>query len=206
MTAVTRTKRKPEDGGAVPSDWYEVYEPPAGLSASVIRGELVLTPAPSDEHQYACGRLVVLLDSAVASADPSLVILPGGGWHLDEERRVAMDPQPDVVIRHRADGGHRSRTPVLAVEVISPSDSERLTSDPRLTRIEGKRLDYADHGLTDYLEYDGFLPGAGGPVLRRYELRLPEHRLVLAGQASGDEPLIAERPFPYRLVPSELLL
>jgi Uma2 family endonuclease len=88
---------------------------------------------------------------------------------------------------------------LLAVEVLSPSDGSRLSDG--LTRIEGKRADYAANGLTDYLEIE---PYGDGYLARRCEL--VEGLLVVADAVGVGGVLVATRPFPYELHLADLLL
>jgi Uma2 family endonuclease len=195
MVAVTTGSAPP-----VPVEWWDRFEPPEGYRAEIIRGELVVAPAPSNAHQYATGELFVVLRAAArAFASTGCVVLPGGEWQLAEHGLVAQAPQPDVVVRRRASGRILDEAPLLAVEVLSLSDGSRL--EDGLTRIEGKRVDYAAHGLTDYLEIE---LQRSGYVARRYEL--VDDRLVVADEVGAGGVLVATRPFPYEVHLSDLVL
>jgi Uma2 family endonuclease len=193
MAAVTTGSAPP-----VPVEWWDRFEPPAGYRAEIIRGELVVTPAPSNAHQYATGEVFVALRTAVRLFSADYAVLPGGAWQLAERGRVAQAPQPDVVVRRWEGQEIQDGIPLLAVEVLSPSDGTRLTDG--LTRIEGKRADYAAHGLTDYLEIE---PHGDGYMARRYELL--DGRLVLAEAVATGGVLVAARPFPYEVHLTDLL-
>jgi Uma2 family endonuclease len=107
-------------------------------------------------------------------------------------------PQPDlIVIDHKVTA--LDSVPVLAIEILSPSDGRPLERSP-LTRIEGKRLDYAGQGLTDYLEID--LSGRA-PTVTRFELH--DGDLTEVARNSGSSALLAGRPFSYYLVPDDLV-
>ena len=187
MVAVTTGPAPP-----VPVEWWDRFEPPAGYRAEVIRGELVVVPAPSNAHQYATGELFAALRAAVAAFSDDYAVLPGGAWQLAERGLVAQAPQPDVVVR-RWDGPEiPDGTPLLAVEVLSPSDGARLNEG--MTRIEGKRLDCAARGLTDYLEIE---PYGDGFTARRYEL--VDGSLALVDAVGVGGVMIAARPFPYEV-------
>jgi hypothetical protein len=52
----------------VTEEYRDEFEPPEAYRAEIIRGELVLSPAPSLPHARAQKRLLVLLDAAVPTA------------------------------------------------------------------------------------------------------------------------------------------
>jgi Uma2 family endonuclease len=177
-------------------DW-EALAVPEGYRAEVIRGELVVTPGTGLDHGRAQSRLTVLL---AAAASPGFEPVSGIEWRLDVGGVVAMAPQPDIMIVSRsARGPAILRPPLLAVEVLSPSDlSHRLANG--MTRREGKLADYAVNGLQDYLEVD--LTGAT-PVAVRYVLR--DDTLVEVDRASGTAMLRVARPFAYVIRPVDLV-
>jgi Uma2 family endonuclease len=179
----------------ISSEFWDRFEVPEAYLAEIVRGELVVTPAPTVLHGFVQIELGALLREQVR---PPLRVASGVEWRCDERGVVAMAPQPDLVVIHRKTS-ELWETPALAVEILSPSDSNRLDRS-RLTRIEGKRLDYAERGLRDYLEVD--LSGED-PVLIRYELR--DGELVACERVVGEETLVATRPFAYRLTPTALV-
>jgi Uma2 family endonuclease len=178
----------------VTEEYWDEFEPPEAYRAEIIRGELVLTPAPSYPHARAQSRLFLLIHAAAPADLEALVVLE---WRHTERGHVAMAPQSDVVVVQRGQNDLTER-PVLWVEVLSPSDRRRLESGVR--RIEGKRLDFAEQGLADYLEID---LNAAVPTAIRYELH--DGALVEVDRAEGDKRLAADRPFAYELVPAELV-
>lgn len=176
-------------------DW-DSLSVPEGYRAEIIRGELVVTPAASVDHGRVQIRLALIL---AAGAPPDHEPISGVEWRLDTRGIVAMAPQPDLMVVPRsARGASIDRAPLLAVEILSPSDNQRLANG--MTRREGKLADYAMNGLADYLEIDLLAPG---PVATRYELR--DGVLVPTGIASGTTLLQATRPFTYEFAPSALL-
>jgi Uma2 family endonuclease len=178
------------------ADW-EAFTVPEGYRAEIIRGELVVTPGTGVDHGRAQNRLVALLAGLLPAGYESV---SGVEWRLETGGLVAMAPQPDLmVVRRSATGPAITVPPLLAVEVLSPSDfTHRLTSG--MNRREGKLLDYAVNGLADYLEID--LAG-DVPVAIRYELRAGV--LVEAARAVGAAILKAKRPFPYSFRPTDLV-
>ena len=175
-------------------DWWEDFEPPEGMRAEIIGGELVMTPSPGAPHAFAATRLLVLLREGLPEG---LEVVQGLEWRTARQGRVASAPIPDLVVVHN-NIERLTDPPVLAVEILSDSDRQRHSSG--LTRIEAKRLDFATAGLFHYLEVDQ--TSAGVPVVTRFEL--DERRLLVADSASGDEALEADEPFPYRIQPSAL--
>jgi Uma2 family endonuclease len=173
---------------AIPMDWWDQFEPPEGLRAEIIRGELVLSPSASRAHAFVQWRVQQALALA---APPGYGPISGLEWRLANEPIVASAPVPDVMVV--AEAGDLA--PLLAVEILSPSDKRRLRDG--MTRIEGKRADYAAHGLAHYLEID--------LALRTVEVyRLENGSLTSLAVARGSEEVRVPEPFPYRLVLDDL--
>jgi len=178
------------------ADW-EAFTVPEGYRAEIIRGELVVTAGTDVDHGRAQNRLVTLLAGVVpVGYEP----VSGVEWRLERGGLVAMAPQPDImVIPRSARGPALTAPPLLAVEVLSPSDfTHRLING--MNRREGKLVDYAVNGLDDYLEVD---LTADMPVSIRYELKAGV--LVEAARAIGTAVLKTNRPFSYRVRPSDLV-
>jgi Uma2 family endonuclease len=176
-------------------EWREVTVPES-YRAEIVQSELIVSPAASYPHGRVQAALLLLLDPLVPDGYEVLINME---WLYEERGHVAIAPQPDVIVTPV--GINELRVPPLfAVEVISPSDGDRLQTGSKLTRLEGKRLDYATNGLTDYLEVE---LASGRPVVVRFEIR--DGVLVEVDRAEGDKPLVADRPFPYKLVPERLL-
>jgi Uma2 family endonuclease len=179
----------------LPEEWWDAYDPPPGLSAEIIAGELVLSPSPTLDHGVAQSELFRALDRHLPSGH---VIVPGIEWRLAADGLVAAAPRPDLMVVRREPGERRlTEPPLLAVEVLSPSDRKPLVQG--ISRIEGKRLDYAVNGLRHYLEVEWV---AGVCTVRRYELE--DGRLEVAEVAEGDKLLAAAVPYDYEVRPSRL--
>jgi Uma2 family endonuclease len=178
-------------------DW-ERLEVPEGYRAEVIRGELVVTPSGPVSH----GGLVVAVARVLAGAAPAgMVALAGTEWLLLDRGRVAAAPVPDLTVVNKTDVEPDQTLrlpPVLTVEVLSRSDRRRLERS-ELRRIEGKRLDFAAHGVRHHLEVA--LVDDEVEVLR-YELR--GDALEMVDRAIADEWLHASVPFAYDVQPSAL--
>jgi Uma2 family endonuclease len=179
----------------LPEQWWDAFVPPESVTAEIVRGELVLTPSPSLPHGIAQTKLLRAFDKHLPDG---CEIVQGIEWRLADGGTVAAAPQPDLMI-FRLEKGVRvlKRPPLLAVEVLSPSDADLLPDG--MSRIEGKRLDYAANGLEHYLEVAW---AAKVCTARRYERH--DGELVVVAVAEGDEPLIADVPHRYEIVPSRL--
>lgn len=124
------------------SEWDALRDPPSGRW-EILGGELVLTPSATPDHNDAAFALCAILRERVP---PTLRVGIDLDWVLEvpgDPRFIVNAPRPDVVVwpRHHA----RVAEPVLAIEVLSPSDSGRIAA---------KRFAYALAGLPAYLEVD----------------------------------------------------
>jgi Uma2 family endonuclease len=102
--------------------------------------------------------------------------------------------QPDVLVARYADltEDDLPRAPVLAVEVISPTS--------RLRDAHLKKAVYARLGSPSFWLVD---PARDKPSLTVFELAGGAYREVAC--VAGDEAWTATRPFPVRVVPSDLV-
>jgi Uma2 family endonuclease len=124
----------------------EKIEPKETERYEIIDGELIVTHAPSFEHQYVCNRLGRFLDvwsdetgrGATVSApgvifSPVNAVIPDVAW-------VSFDR-----IRHGKDrAGHLTLAPELVIEVLSPGASNAR-------RDQQTKLDlYSREGVDEY--------------------------------------------------------
>lgn len=165
-------------------DWAD-FEIPAGYHAEIIRGELVLSPSPSRRHVNIQNRLLGQLRPPAGYE-----AIFGAEWKLSERGLVVQAPQPDLIVVPRSNGPV-VEAPLWALEVLSPSDHQKLANHPHLTRIQGKRLDYAANGLQDYVEIDL----VNAMWILRYELHDGELTLV----QNGPDRLTTSTPFGYTI-------
>lgn len=183
MTTVTSTTTllSVPDGGWTADDLAAF--PDDGLRYELVDGVLLVSAAPSEEHQIAQLGLALLLQSA----------LPDGLRVLTAPFDVRFGPrrqlQPDIVVLPK-DRTVPDRTPLLVVEVLSPST--------RATDSTLKRHVFEQGGIASYWQIDPLTPTVT-------VLELQDGAYVEVAVVSGDMPFDAERPFPLRVVPSELV-
>jgi Uma2 family endonuclease len=145
--------------------------PDDGKRYEVVRGELLVTPAPGGRHQPMVTRLLVVLSRYLeAGRLADQLLTPPADITLSDDTLV----QPDLLVADtaafiRSGKWTDVRTLFLAVEVISPSSG-------RIDR-ETKRPEYQQHGIRHYWIVDGdqrqvevWTPGATAPVIERARL------------------------------------
>lgn len=182
MDAVTTLPRsRPlsrEDLDAMPDDGHR-YE--------LIDGALVVTPAPSWQHQEVVGQLFMLLMHARPSADFRVLMAP-----FDVVLAPDTVLQPDLLVARRSELSQRglNAPPLLAVEVLSPS-TRRIDSTLKRARYEAA-------GCPSY-----WVVAPDGPSLTAWELR--EGGYAEVGHVGGDEAFHASRPYSVTVVPARLL-
>lgn len=179
------------DFSGVPSAWWDDFTDPPGYRAEVIRGELVLSPSPGRPHQRALRKLLFLLSEACPDG---FEVLPDIEWRLDYGTRVAQAPRPDLVVVPLAEGPISA--PLLAVEILSKSDNRPLERS-RLSRLEGKQLDYAENGLAHLL----LVSTAGAWAQLLVPVKGGWAELV---SAEGDDRFSVVEPFAFEFRPSDL--
>ena len=174
-----------------PSGPYTVADlelmPDDGQRYEVIDGELFVSPAPATNHQAIVAALTAQLYQA---RRPGLVVFPAPyGVRVS----VKTEVQPDVLVARRDDLTEKFLpvAPLLAVEVLSPSTAPNDTLR--------KRDAYQRMGVPSYWIID-----PDGP--RLIVLALDDHgQYQLVADVKDDDAFDAERPFPIRIVPSQLL-
>lgn len=150
-------------------------------------GVLIVSPAPSNQHQLAVTRLTVLLSAACPE---DLVVLSGPGINISRIQHRVTDI---AVLRWTSfREPFPEEPPVLAVEVASPRT--------RAYDRSRKRDVYEKSGISSYWLVE---PDEDSPGLTVLELQ--RGRYVHAARVTGDEPFTAVRPFPVTVVPAELV-
>jgi Uma2 family endonuclease len=166
-----------EDLQSVPDD---------GRRYELIDGTLVVTPAPGAPHQVVVAALCRIL---FAARPKGIAVLPAP---LDFVPNPTTVLQPDVVVidADQALEPRLTRTPLLVVEVLSPSS--------RSQDLGSKLLAYAKAGVPAYWVIDPEPP----VELRAFHLEGTEYQAV--ARVAGDEGFEAMVPFPVTIVPSAL--
>ena len=154
--------------------------PDDGNRYELIDGMLLVSPAPSWEHQEVGLSLFAQLRALAA---PFAV-----------QTALDSEVQPDVIVARYVD--FRSKNlpvaPLLAVEVLS--HSTRL-KDRNLKKAHYERIGVASYWILDPAE-----PGA----LTAFELD-GDGRYRQVAHVEGDEEFVATRPFAVTVVPARLL-
>lgn len=140
--------------------------PDDGNKYELVRGELFVTPPPTDAHEAVLSRLTRILDPFVAANDLGLVYHPRAVIRFD-----GSEVEPDLMVRSvKASGGRDwddAPTPWLVVEVLSDSTRRRDLGE--------KRQLYLDAGVPEYWVVD------------------PEARTVRVMRPSGHDQSVADR-------------
>lgn len=175
---------KPREGAWTVDDLVDL--PDDGLQYELAEGTLLVTPSPRPRHQRMSARLMVLL----AGACPEHLEVFAAPLDFQPSRITSL--QPDLLVVRRADVGEDriSGTPLLVVEILSPST--------RAKDLVLKRALYADSGVPAYWVLDPAEPSV-------LVLSLVDGEYVAVGKASAQERLQLVEPFPVVLSPDELV-
>jgi Uma2 family endonuclease len=170
--------------------------PDDGHRYEIVDGSLLVSPAPSRNHQIAADRLAHALLAAAPEEDDVITATavditatsPALGPHA---------PVPDVVVVGPAVWERpglyvRPVDVLLLVEVESPNTSRDRILKPAL---------YAAAGIPAYWRVE--LDGPGTPAVVRYELDGDVYREV--GTVRAGESVVVDVPFPVELRPAELV-
>ncbi len=185
MTAMTDIEHPAWSGPMTVHDLEGM--PKDGRRYELIDGVLIVSPAPGRRHQKIVVRLSALLD-ARCPPEYDVLVAP---FAVHAGDRVEL--QPDVLVGRDEDFTDRDLpvAPVLVVEVLSPSTA--------IHDLNTKKAVYERLGVPSYWVID-----PEEPALTVFEVDV-EGRYQQVAKAAGDESFEAERPFPVRIVPRELL-
>jgi Uma2 family endonuclease len=173
-----------------PGPWTEeefLALPDEGQRHELLDGSLLVTPAPSSEHQQVARRLANALEAAAPD-----------GWEVVEAVNVRVAPSriliPDVVVTSRTGDTlvYDAAEVALVAEVVSPST---LATD-RLLKPEL----YAAAGIGCYLRME---LTAASPELIAY--RLSGRAYVEHGRARPGRTLLLPGPIELEIDPGALL-
>jgi Uma2 family endonuclease len=159
--------------------------PDDGLRYELVDGTLLVSAAPSRQHQRVLGNLYVLLREA-CSPDVEVFFAP-----TDYQPTSTRSLQPDLLVVTRADRGRKAVTlPLaLAVEVLSPSS--------RSIDLVLKRELYEQAGVQSYWVVD-----PDELTLRAWVLQ--DHRLV-EQPVDLAAPTVLPGPVPVRCAAADLV-
>lgn len=160
--------------------------PDDGRRYELIDGVLIVTPAPSREHQWAHSRLFALL----ASECPDELMVFAAPFDIELAEDTAM--QPDLLVARRGDV-LRTESPViplLTVEILSPS-TRRVDLTLKKARYEAGGT--ASYWVVDPVEL----------VLTAWDL--VDGKYVEVAHVTGEESFTATKPFDVTIVPGRLL-
>lgn len=162
--------------------------PDDGYRREIIGGSLIVTPAPSLGHQRASGVLYAQLFAAETAR--TMVVAAPCDWRLPDCGSV----QPDLLVISREDfeaGGPlaATATPLLVVEILSPSDADK--------NLSVKRHLYEALRVPAYWIVDVTVPSVT-------VLRLSDGGYTIDVEVTGHDELVTDWPFPVRVIPSRL--
>jgi Uma2 family endonuclease len=166
--------------------WADVRAmPDDGRRYEVIDGTLIVTPAPRLIHQRVSMQLSVLLHAA-CPGDLELIAAP-----FDYKISDVTMVEPDLILARKVDYGPEllERTPLLVVEIRSPSTARLDTGT--------KRLAYEAAGVPWYWLVDPEEPSLAA-------LQLVDGGYVEVARVTGDEPYDSTEPIAVRIVPAAL--
>lgn len=157
--------------------------PEDGHRYELIDGALVVTPAPSWEHQRASLRIGARL---LAACPEGLEVLAAP---FDVVLAKDTLVQPDLIVGHRADFTSRALrvAPVLAVEILSPST--------RLYDLNLKLARYEQAGVLSYWVVD---PASGRMLVWWWR----DGRFEQVADVAPEQAYETDRPYSVTIPPS----
>ena len=163
------------------------HTPDDGFRYELIDGVLIVSPHPTVSHQEVLAELAVQLRHA---CPPGLFAVPAPGVRMSADTELV--PDIGVIPRDQLTGRRVTRTPVLVVEIESPSTA--------LFDLNTKKAVYERFSITSYWVV---IPDVDQPELIAFELR--DGRYEQVAHVTGGTPFRAERPFPVEVVPARLV-
>jgi Uma2 family endonuclease len=119
--------------------------PDDGNKYELVRGELFVTPAPTDPHETIGARLARLLDGYVQREKLGLIYRPRAVMRFE-----GSEVEPDLMVRQPNTNAEptwdNAPTPILIVEILSPSTRRR-------DQLQKRSL-YMDAGVAEYWMVD----------------------------------------------------
>ena len=161
--------------------------PDDGNRYELIDGMLLVSPAPSFEHQKVVTTLTTRLE-VVCPPDLHVLVAP-----FAVRPNESIELQPDILVCRDEDVTSRSLpvAPLLAVEVLSPSTK---VIDLTIKKAAFQRMGVPSYWVLDPLEL----------ILTVFELDGTSFHYEKVAEVSSDKAYEATQPFPVRIVPAEL--
>lgn len=161
--------------------------PDDGNRYELIDGMLLVSPAPGARHQKALLLLAMRLEAA---SPDDMHVLPAP---FSVRPSNSTELQPDVLVTRDEDLTEKFLpvAPLLAVEVLSPSTA--------INDLNNKKAAYERMGVASYWVID-----PEEPSIIVFELD-ERGRYQRVAEVTGSDAWKAERPFPVRIVPANLL-
>ena len=156
--------------------------PDDGNTYELIHGVLFVTPAPGPKHENVAARLTRLLDPYVAANGLGYVYHPHSIL-----RRHGSEVEPDLMVSQSVDtdgGWDTAPTPILVVEILSPSSQRRDG--------EQKRDFYMEESVPEYWIVD--------PERQTVRCVRPGEDDVVSDESVTWLPAGVEEPLTVRLV------
>ncbi|HWE90875.1 MAG TPA: Uma2 family endonuclease [Pseudonocardiaceae bacterium] len=176
------------------AEWLAADHPSDGSRLELIWGYYHVSPAPTGQHQYACGRLRTILENAVDHSDRrDLYAVDGVAVEVAAGTRTGLIP--DVVLLDTRPVGV-SFVPEhvqLVVEIWSPDNSR----GERETKIAA----YAAAGVP--FLWTVVIDRLGALTLTTHDLHDGEYRPEITAH-SGETVTVKAAPVPVTLDPGEL--
>lgn len=160
--------------------------PDDGHRYELIDGMLLVTPAPNTAHQAVLASLYRLLWDS--HPDGTAVLFAPVDYV--PEPHTALQPDLLVVRREDVGGANVTATPLLVVEILSPST--------RAADLGAKRVKYAELGVPAYWIIDPDEPSL-------LALHLEAGQYHEAARVTGAEAYEAAAPFAVTITPAKLL-
>lgn len=186
MTVMSTAPTFPPSGQALTRVDLERM-PDDGRRYELVDGALIVTPSPRFVHQRASHRLDVRLERFVPSGY-EIISAP-----FDVELAPDTMLQPDLLVARTEDFGDEelSGPPLLAIEILSPST--------RSLDLFVKKERLARAGCPHYWIVD-----ADEPSITAWDLMDGQYRQM--GTARAAESFSVAEPFPFEVVPADLVV
>ena len=115
--------------------------PDDGNKYELVRGELFVTPPPTDDHEVIAARLARILDPYVEQNRLGYVFRPRAVFRFE-----GSEVEPDLMVRREQQKGTKdwdeAPHPTLIVEILSPSTRRRDQNQKREYYVDSRIPEY----------------------------------------------------------------